>query len=89
MSVTLSGLARTVATAVIPGKAAGAHTIPGNLLASGSKLIAVTMVTPDFVTITDLTAQFSITGLNTIDNTGGTNSANKFLVVTYALPAAY
>ncbi len=88
MAVTLKGLPRTVAVTVNVGKAAGAHTIDGDLDASGDVLISVRHVSADFVTNADITAEFSITGYNTIDNTAGTNTTGNYIVVTYAKAAA-
>ena len=34
--------------------------------------------------VTDLTSEFSVTAADTINNTGGTSTANKFVAVTVA-----
>lgn len=88
MAVTLRGLPRMVAVCVIPGGAAGAHVIDGDLDASGDVLLSVRHVSADFVTNDDLTAEFSVTAYNTIDNTAGTATTGDYLVVTYAKAAA-
>lgn len=82
MSVTVSGYNKTVATAVIPGGAAGAHTIPGDLDAANDVLVSV--VEDAAGVLTDRTSEFSITGHNTIDNALGTDTTGDFLIVTYA-----
>lgn len=85
MAITVSGYDRTVAVAVIPGAAAGAHTIPGDLDAANDELVSV--VEDAAGTLTDRSAEFSITGHNTIDNTAGTDTTGDFLIVTYAKTA--
>lgn len=85
MAVTLEGYSRTVAVAVTPGGAAGAHTITGDLDASGDVLISV--VSDDGAdpgTRANLTAEFSVTGYNEIDNALGTDTTGDWLIVTYA-----
>jgi len=84
MSITIRDLNRTISVAVIPGGAAGAHVIDGDLDASGDTLLSVRHISSDLTTNADLTAEFSITGLNTIDNSAGTDTSGDFLVVTYA-----
>jgi len=79
----LTGLKRRMAVTTIPGDVAGAHQIDGALAASGDTLISVRHVSSDLVTNADLTAEFSVTGLNTISNVGGTDTSGDFLVVTY------
>lgn len=81
---TLSGFSRDVAVTVISGDVAGAHQIDGDLDASGDTLLSVRHVSDDLVTNADLTSEFSVTGLNTISNVGGTDTTGDFLVVTYA-----
>lgn len=91
MSTTLEGLVRTIAVTVVRGGAAGDHVLPGgHLPASGALLLSVRQVAAAFsVNGTDRTAEFTITGLNLINNDAGTDTTGDFLVVTYALPAAY
>ncbi|MFW6079538.1 MAG: hypothetical protein ACODAE_07955 [Gemmatimonadota bacterium] len=72
-----------VATTVIPGGAAGAHRIDGDLDASGDTLISVRHVSDDLETNDDLTGEFSVTGHNEITN-DTTDTSGDFLVVTYA-----
>lgn len=89
MSTTVRGLPRAIAVTVIPGGAAGDHLLDGHLPASGSLLLSVRQVAAAFANNgTDRTAEFSITGLNKINNNGGTDTTNDFLVVTYAVPAS-
>lgn len=89
MSTTIRGLPRALAVTVIPGATAGAHTIDGHLPASGSLLLSVRQIAAAFANNgTDLTSEFSITDLNTIDNTAGTDTTGDYLVVTYAVPAS-
>lgn len=85
MGVTLSGFPRTIATAIVPGGAAGNHQVPGDLQA-GDDLISVRHVSGDLVTNADLTAEFTIpAGSNaTINNAAGTVTTGDFLVVTWA-----
>lgn len=68
----------------ISGGAAGNHTVTG--IAVEDQLIAVLHITGDGTQLTGgatLTSEFSITAANTINNTGGTSSANGVLIVTY------
>lgn len=81
MAITVSGYNRTVAVAVIPGGAAGAHTIQGDLDAANDDLVSV--VEDAAGVLTDRTVEFSVTGYNTIDNTAGTDTTGDFLIVTY------
>jgi hypothetical protein len=83
-------LAGAVRTTVIDGGAAGDHTVTG--IAVGDALRAVlkldftlTEGTPNTRTwaASDLTGEFSITGDNTINNAGGTDTTGAVLVVVY------
>lgn len=78
--------------AVIAGSAAGAHTVTG--LGASDELISVlrfdvesdtgTSATGNKVqALTDLTAEFTVSAANTLDNTGGTATTGDTLVVTY------
>lgn len=82
------GLAQVLIPAV--GAAAGNVTATGVALAD--KLIAVHSVTIDTsgytTAVADLTAEFSITAANTINNTGGTSTANKLVLVQVAKQVA-
>ena len=83
--ITAPGFTRHIGTAIISGGAAGAHALPGGgPLDTGDDLLSVRHVSADLVTNADLTAEFSITGSNTIDNTAGTDTTGDFLVVTWA-----
>lgn len=83
-------LAGAVKTTVINGGAAGNHTVSG--IAIGDALRAVlkldftlTEGAPNTRTwaASDLTGEFSITGANTINNAGGTDTTGAVLVVVY------
>lgn len=67
----------------VTGAAAGDVTVTG--IALNDKLLGVIKVDATDVSeaFVDLTAEFSITAANTINNTGGTTSANCGLIVTY------
>lgn len=68
---------------IIAGAAAGDRTVTG--IALNDKLISVLKIdaTDASETFSDLTSEFTITAANTINNTGGTTSANSGLIVTY------
>ncbi len=72
-----------VATTIIAGGAAGNHTVTG--IKAADTLVSVLHV--DFTdaseTGADLTSEFTISAVNTINNTGGTATTGGFLVVTY------
>lgn len=65
------------------GGAAGNITITG--IAVNDSLISVLVFTTaaSIASVADLTSEFSITAANTINNTGGTSTANNQLVVIY------
>ena len=70
--------------AVVTGGAAGDLTLTG--VAAGDSLIGVIQhvgAGTDVTDVADLTSEFSITGANTINNTGGTNTTGSKLVVTW------
>jgi len=81
---TLSGFPRDVGITVIAGGPAGTHRIDGDLDPSGDVLLSVRHVSSDLTTNADLTAEFSVSGLNEIDNSAGTDTTGDFLVVSYA-----
>jgi len=83
MTITAPGFPRPIATAIIPGGAAGDHKLPGWAPKSSDSLISVTHISADLVTRQDLTAEFSIIDAGTIDNTAGTDTAGNFLVATW------
>jgi hypothetical protein len=62
---------------VIAGGAAGNLTVTG--IKVGHRLVSVLNLTDG----TDLTSEFSVSATNTINNTGGTSSATKKVLVTY------
>lgn len=83
MTSALEGL-KNIAVTSVPGGAAGAHSLDGGLHPDDT-LLSVRHVSADLTTTNaDLTAEFSISGLNTIDNSAGTDTSGDFLVVTYA-----
>lgn len=76
----LSALTYTKTSAA--GAAAGAVTVTG--VAVGDSLVYVLkVVEANPPTVTDLTSEFTVTGTNTINNTGGTSSAGETLAVGY------
>jgi len=82
----LSGLGRNIATAVIPGGAAGDHSVPGNIR-DGDDLISVRHVSADLTTTNaDLTSEFSIksSAFGVINNAAGTATTGDFLIVTWS-----
>ena len=82
---TISGFSRAIATAIIPGAAAGVHAVPGEI-ADGDTLIAVTRLTDATPPVpTDLTAEFSIPAgtQGQISNALGTATTGAFLVVSW------
>lgn len=72
-----SGFTKTV----VAGGAAGNITVTG--IATTNKLAGVTAVKDLDQSVLDLTAEFTITAANTINNTGGTATTGYHLVVTY------
>ena len=81
---TISGFSRTIATATIPGGAAGAHAVPGGIR-DGDTLVAVTQLTDAEPPVpTDLTGEFSIAAGEdgSIEN-DTTDTTGDFLVVTW------
>lgn len=68
---------------IIAGGAAGAHTVTG--ISTADSLVSVLHLdmTDASEAGADLTAEFSISAADTIDNTGGTATTGGFLVVTY------
>lgn len=83
MTSALQGL-KSIAVTSVPGDVAGAHTVDGGLHPDDT-LLSVRHVSADLTTTNaDLTAEFSISALNTIDNSAGTDTTGDFLVVTYA-----
>ena len=84
----VGGLAQVTIPAV--GAAPGDVTATG--VATTDKLIAVHAVVIDgsgyTTSVADLTAEFSITAANTINNAGGTTTANKLVLVQVAKQVA-
>lgn len=80
--------AGAVRQAVIAGGAAGAHAITG--IAVGDSLVSVLYLARDggppvdnIADLSDLTAEFTISDADEIDNTGGTATTGGYLVVTW------
>ena len=73
--------------AIISGGAAGNHTVTG--IGTSNKILAVIQAvggsagTPDITELDLLTDEFAITAANTINNTGGTATADDQLVVIW------
>ena len=67
--------------AIIAGGAAGNHTATG--IAVNDALVYVYMQNGTSGLLTDITSEFTITAADTINNAGGTNSTNNFLVVLW------
>lgn len=66
----------------ITGGAAGPLTCTG--ITVGDTIVSVvTVLNASPFTVADLTSEFSVTGTNTIDNTGGTATTSKRVVVTF------
>lgn len=82
---TQSGFSRAIGNAIIPGGAAGAHEIPGDIN-DGDTILAVTQVTDaDPPVPTDRTAEFSIpAGSSGLVSNTTTNTSGDFLVVSWA-----
>lgn len=73
-----------IGKAVVAGGAAGAITVTG--IATADALILVLYLAGAGTAVTDaadLTAEFTITGANTINNTGGTATTGGKLLVIY------
>lgn len=71
---------------IVAGGAAGNHTVTG--IKTTDKLLAVIHLdmTDASETGDDVTSEFSITAADTINNTGGTDTTDGFLLVTYRRP---
>jgi hypothetical protein len=73
-----------VTQAVVAGAAAGNITVTG--IKTRDTLVSVLRAVgggTDVTDVTNLTAEFSITAANTINNTGGTATTGSKLIVTY------
>lgn len=81
--ITAPGWARAIGVAIIPGGAAGDHSLAGPINLDDA-LLAVKHVSADLVTLADLTAEFTITGANLINNALGTATTGDFLLVVWA-----
>lgn len=67
--------------AIIAGGAAGDHTVTG--IATGDELVSVWEQDGTSGILTDLTGEFSITGADTINNGGGTDTTGDQIVIDY------
>ena len=83
MTITIRDLPRLVSVTVVPGGAAGAHRVDGNIT-TGDVLLSVRRVSDTMSVNADLTAQFTIAGEGLLDNAGGTVTTGDWLVITYA-----
>lgn len=77
------GLKYNLNTSVIAGGAAGDHTVTG--IALGDEIVAVLefATAASIATLTDRTAEFTITAADTINNTGGTATTSDSLLVIW------
>ena len=66
---------------VVAGGAAGNITVTG--IATTDHLVSVVHLDLGANAETDLTSEFTISAANTINNAGGTSSANDTLLITY------
>lgn len=71
---------------VADGAAAGAVTVTGVATTDTLVFVGVFTTKASIATFADLTAEFTITGANTIDNTAGTSTANNQLLVVVDRP---
>lgn len=62
---------------LVTGAAAGNVTVTG--IPASARLVSVIQLTDG----TDLSAEFTVSAVNTINNTGGTSTATKKLLVTW------
>ena len=80
-----TGIVPRMRTFVADGAVAGNITVTG--IAIGDNLISVlahqVSGAVGIDSVADLTSEFSITAADTINNTGGTSSANGYLVILY------
>lgn len=88
-AVAMNGLeipGRRIKVALATGAAAGDVTVTG--IATTDTLVSVLVFTTaaSIATVADLTAEFTITAANTINNVGGTSTANNQLLVIYDRP---
>lgn len=81
--ITAPGWTRAIGYAIIPGGAAGDHTVPGPINADAD-LLAVKHVSADLVTLADITTEFTIDAANLINNDLGTATTGAFLLVVWA-----
>lgn len=81
--ITAPGWTRAIGTAIIPGGAAGDHSVPGPI-GAGDDLLAVKHVSANLVTLADITAEFTISGAGVINNAAGTVTTGNFLLVVWA-----
>lgn len=87
-----TGVIPRVRRAELVGAAAGNHTLTG-ISVQNDRLLSVRSVTftltegvPNTINtfaVADLTSEFSITADNTINNTGGTDTTGRLLIVEY------
>jgi hypothetical protein len=80
--ITAPGWTRAIGVSIIPGGAAGAHSVPGPINA-GDDILAVKHLSADLVTIADITAEFTIAGSNALDNALGTVTTGDFILVVW------
>lgn len=79
-----TGVVSRVRQAVVGGGAAGNITVPGIELAFDSLISVFSIASAaDVLSAADLTSEFSISADDQINNTGGTSTANRVLIVTW------
>lgn len=74
---------RLLKVTLVDGGAAGAFTVTGIATADRLAFVGLFETKASIATLSDLTAEFTITGANTIDNTGGTATTNDQLMVVW------
>lgn len=77
---------RRVKYFVADGAAAGAVTVTGVATTDTLVFVGVFTTKASIATFADLTSEFTISGTNTLDNTGGTSTANNQLLVCVDRP---
>lgn len=83
----IPAVAPSLVQTVVAGGAAGDHAVAD--IAATDELVSVLQIdaTDASEVVADLTAEFSVSAADTINNDGGTDTTGGFLVVTYRNPA--
>lgn len=74
---------RLTKVTLVDGGAAGDFTVTGITTADRLAFVGLFETKASIATLSDLTAEFAITGANTINNTGGTATTNDQLMVVW------